>query len=266
MIDSLRTEIEQTLTKLAKESTTQPLEALIEQLEKAYEKLLVADFLEKRAARRNALQKQVIAELGRATADDNEPILAPTHSVEQPERRAEPVFSMTPEIKIVPAPDGPPPMPNHEMEQMKEPKPEQETVFIDEPIATPVAERIDLVPPGKVFAPVAKAPEPVKKETLSTSPTSIAEKAQAQHTQKSLHTKLASKHLTFGLNDRLAYVKHLFDGSTDDFNRVVSQLSTFEDWAETQDFIANMVKPDFDWSGKEAYEERFLAQIKSRFE
>ena len=31
-------------------------------------------------------------------------------------------------------------------------------------------------------------------------------------------------------------------------------------------FIADMVKPDFDWSGKEEYEARFLNQIKARFE
>ena len=69
-----------------------------------------------------------------------------------------------------------------------------------------------------------------------------------------------------GLNDRLAFVKHLFNDSTEDFNRVISQLNTIDSQERSIAFIANMVKPDYNqWEGKEEYETRFFALIERRF-
>jgi hypothetical protein len=83
---------------------------------------------------------------------------------------------------------------------------------------------------------------------------------------KSLNDKLVNKELTVGLNDRLAFVKHLFNDSTEDFNRVVSQLNTIDTEERSIAFIENMIKPDYDnWSGKEEYENRFIALITRRF-
>ena len=50
---------------------------------------------------------------------------------------------------------------------------------------------------------------------------SVAEKAQSTE-KKSLNDRLAGGALKFGLNDRIGFVKDLFDGSAEDFNRVVS--------------------------------------------
>ena len=263
MIESLRAEIEKSLAKLTQDIHKQPLETLIEALEEAYEKALVADYLEKRMSRRNKLQQRIISKIEEATAGESAPEMLDEVVVEAPKAAAPSASNYSPEIKVLAVPDGPPPMPNHDMEQEPEPKP----VAPPEPKPEPVAATPPPAP-VKVAAPVAQ-PQFVIKETPKApveQKTSIAEKAQSQPTQKSLHTKLASKNLSFGLNDRIAYVKHLFEGSTEDFNRVVSQLSTFEDWAETETFIDEMVKPDFDWSGKEEYEARFLNQIKARFE
>ena len=246
MIESLRAEIEKSLAKLTQDISKQPLETLIEALEEAYEKALVADYLEKRMTRRNKLQKRVISKIDDAISDESTPEVLEEVVVEAPKAVAPSPSNYSPEIKVVAVPDGPPPMPNHEMEQEPE-------VKVD--VATPAPKAAPVKVAAPVTAPKAAAPQ-----------TSIADKAQSQPAQKSLHSKLASKNLSFGLNDRIAYVKHLFEGSTEDFNRVVSQLSTFEDWAETETFIDEMVKPDFDWSGKEEYEARFLNQIKARFE
>jgi len=72
--------------------------------------------------------------------------------------------------------------------------------------------------------------------------------------------------ITLGLNDRIAFEKNLFDGSSEDFNRVISQLNTIESYQEAQDFIDDLVKPDFNyWKGKEEYEERFMQLIQKRF-
>lgn len=73
--------------------------------------------------------------------------------------------------------------------------------------------------------------------------------------------------LKIGMNDRLGFIKHLFNGSDQDYNRVLSQLNTMESKKDAQGFISTLVKPDYDyWAGKEAYEERFMQIIEARFE
>lgn len=83
---------------------------------------------------------------------------------------------------------------------------------------------------------------------------------------KSLNDRLSNKELKVDLNNRLAFVKHLFNGSTEDYNRVLSQLSTIHSEERSVAFITNMVKPDYnDWVGKEEYELRFMELIARRF-
>lgn len=72
--------------------------------------------------------------------------------------------------------------------------------------------------------------------------------------------------ISFGLNDRIAFEKKLFGGSPDDFNRVISQLNTFDSFEEAKGFIESFVKPDYnDWDGKEEYETRFLEIVEKKF-
>ncbi len=85
-------------------------------------------------------------------------------------------------------------------------------------------------------------------------------------TTKSLNDKLNGKEIKVDLNNRLAFVKHLFNGSTEDYNRVLSQLSTIDTEERSISFIENMVKPDYNnWEGREEYVERFMALIERRF-
>lgn len=82
---------------------------------------------------------------------------------------------------------------------------------------------------------------------------------------KSLNDRLNGT-ISFGLNDRIAFEKRLFGGNPDDFNRVVSQINTFDSFQEVQEFITQFVKPDYDnWDGKEEYETRFLEIIEKKF-
>ncbi|WP_298766213.1 hypothetical protein [uncultured Polaribacter sp.] len=81
---------------------------------------------------------------------------------------------------------------------------------------------------------------------------------------KSLNDKL-QQNINIGLNDRIAFVKHLFDGSQEDFNRVVSQLNTFKTGNEAKNFIHKMVKPDYDWKNQEDLENRFMNIIERKF-
>ena len=80
----------------------------------------------------------------------------------------------------------------------------------------------------------------------------------------SLNDKLQTN-IQIGLNDRIVFVKNLFEGSQEDFNRVISQLNTFKTEKEAKKFITKMVKPDYNWSEKEELENRLITIIERRF-
>ena len=72
--------------------------------------------------------------------------------------------------------------------------------------------------------------------------------------------------ISIGLNDRIAFLKHLFANSDEDYNRVLNQLITFDNFEEAKNFIEDMVKPDYNsWQGKEEYEQRFIDIIEKKF-
>lgn len=81
---------------------------------------------------------------------------------------------------------------------------------------------------------------------------------------KSLNDKL-NTNIQIGLNDRIAFVKHLFNNQQEDYNRVVSQLNTFKTEKDAQNFINTMVKPDYNWAEQEELESRFLEIVARKF-
>lgn len=87
-----------------------------------------------------------------------------------------------------------------------------------------------------------------------------------QKTKASLNDSL-KKTIQIGLNDRIAFVKHLFGGNLEDYSRVISQLNTLHSANEATNFINQMVKPEYNnWEGKEAIEERFINVVFCKFE
>lgn len=82
--------------------------------------------------------------------------------------------------------------------------------------------------------------------------------------KRTLNDRLQNS-IQIDLNDRIAFVKNLFEGDQQDFNRVISQLNTIKTEKEAKQFIIKMVKPDYDWSTKEHYETRLLEIIERRF-
>lgn len=82
---------------------------------------------------------------------------------------------------------------------------------------------------------------------------------------KSLN-ETANKGLNIGLNDRLAFIKHLFEDQAEDYTRVLSQINTMESFGEAQKFIQENVKPDYNhWNNKEVYSERFMVLVEKSF-
>jgi hypothetical protein len=84
--------------------------------------------------------------------------------------------------------------------------------------------------------------------------------------KKSLNEKLNTGGIKVGLNDKIAFIKHLFEGKNEDYDRVLSQINTTVSFKEATQFIQNIVKPDYNnWAGKEEFEERFMQIIESKF-
>ncbi|APY08385.1 hypothetical protein BWZ20_08790 [Winogradskyella sp. J14-2] len=119
-----------------------------------------------------------------------------------------------------------------------------------------------------------KKPSPVEFENISSDfahipefePIEEAKKREAEQAKKSLNDKLKGNGLQIGLNDKLAFIKHLFEGKNEDYDRVISQINTTDSLAEARALIYDMVKPDYNnWEGKEDYEERFIEIVEGKF-
>lgn len=83
---------------------------------------------------------------------------------------------------------------------------------------------------------------------------------------KSLNDTLGQG-INIGLNDRLAFVKHLFEGKTEDYSRVISQINTMGSFEEVRDFIVGKVKPSYNyWLNKDEYTKRFMKIIEKSFQ
>ena len=129
-----------------------------------------------------------------------------------------------------------------------------ETIF---EAVTPVEEVKEEIQPETV---VAETPKVLEEEVKAT-----FEKVSQEPKISSLNDRL-NKAITFGLNDRIGFEKKLFGGSSDDFNRVISQLNTFDSFEEAKSFVLDFVKPDYNnWEGNEEFEARFMEIIEKKF-
>ena len=134
--------------------------------------------------------------------------------------------------------------------------------IIQEPIPSELAPQEDVTSSlESLFANSISDPVFVKKENpISTTSESTEENS------KNLNDILG-KGLKVGLNDRLAFIKNLFNGSVEEYQRVISQIQTYDELEEAQNFIENLVKPDYNyWEGKESFESRFIKIIEQNFD
>src|SRR5690554_598894 len=103
----------------------------------------------------------------------------------------------------------------------------------------------ELFPPSQELIPARKSFAPSRKKSLNDS---------------------AKKGLNIGLNDRLAFIKHLFEGQAEDYTRVLSQINTMGSFEEANTFIQENVKPDYNgWANKEEFSTRFMNLVEKSF-
>ena len=130
-----------------------------------------------------------------------------------------------------------------------------------EPAPSKAPEIITNVPPE----PVVKH-EPELEDLPVFEPASQTDATVPATEKKSVNDIINTKRLNIGLNDKIAFVKQLFDGETTDYDRVISQLNTLQTFNDAQNLIKNIVKPDYNnWEGKEEIEERFINIIETKF-
>lgn len=148
----------------------------------------------------------------------------------------------------------------------EEPKKEAQQITLEDLLGQHTYKEPEFVKVEDVPAEVEKVAditfEPVFETKVETQSMSI----DAENDAYSRKTDAVGKSISLGLNDRIAFEKNLFGGSGEDLNRVLSQLNSFDNYQDAQNFIEDLVKPDYNnWEGKEEYETRFMEIVEKRF-
>ncbi len=154
----------------------------------------------------------------------------------------------------------------NENKKVPESNPHEEDIIIPgmDTIKDMVSEMPFMEDSDDVFADFLAKPALIKNDKDLFMPVDKA-KINSSEIKKSINENF-QKEFRVGLNDKLAFVKHLFNNNMEDYNRVISQLSTINTEERSVAFIVNMVKPDYkNWAGKEEYETRFIELIARKF-
>lgn len=160
----------------------------------------------------------------------------------------------------------------------KEPDPVPQPTHDDalvEPLMDKIRDLVSQIPKGNT---------PVEELIQQITPETEVEKTEIEHIAKeyqempiferkigsadkpvSLNDKL-SQEINIGLNDRIAFIKHLFNGSQEDYTRVISQINTMTSFEEVGAFLESTVKLDYaNWEGKEEFANRFYTILEKRY-
>ena len=273
MKKSLKEELVSVAHKILQLKEGSSYEQIKEEARAVYEKLAVLAYAEK-------LEKASLPTIGKVAIENalQELVENDTRDVESLEQKATKKVS---EEHLSPAEIAVENQEKFEETQSNDEHRPDRTLFNDQdPVHEPVIEKIkdmvaEMPPEAAVIDDLVESIEPKSYQKndmfeiggeYGQTPIFEPVSTQEEEKPKNLNERLKSG-LKVGLNDKLAFIKHLFDGSDSDYNRVLSQLETFTSLTEAQDFINLMVKPDYaHWEGKEEYEERFIQVVSNKFE
>ncbi len=256
MEQQVRNELVKICNQIINDEELLNIEDQLSSVQMLYEKLLVLNYL---SSRKSAAPK------AQATQPETKTVITetiPDNRESQPEK---PVMEEKPPVIEEPIARESEP---ESIPQAKEetPPPAQPKHEPREPYKTPEFVRAE--EPKKTEPVINESPVEIRELADDSTPEQLREKFQPKDAggrQSSINERYGAGAITLGLNDRIAFMNHLFDGSQEDLNRVLSQINTFESFAEAENFIEQMVKPDYDWSQKEEFEMRFMDRVKQRF-
>ena len=205
-----------------------------------------------------SIQQQAEAEIQAAATSAQATLLAQIQRAEDAARAAAAASVAQAQVsEAVPATEAP----------ITPPKPAPVAAAPEASPAPVAAEAVEapLTPPTPETQPAQEAAAPVAPATPApTASIAASSLTPSAGSAKSVNARYAG--LKVGLNDRVAFVKHLFNGEDDDFQRVVAALATMESKEECETFLENAVYPDYDWTQKPEFAERFLALVFARFD
>ena len=152
------------------------------------------------------------------------------------------------------------------MQHYEKHSPQDETAQEVQPVMETINELVTELPLEEESAAIndlfASVADPVFVKKESTPPQTLST---GEAIDKNLNDVLG-KGIQIGLNDRLAFIKNLFDDNTEDYQRVISQVQTCSSWEDAQQLIEQFIKPEYNhWEGKEPFEKRFLKCLESNF-
>ncbi len=264
MKKSLENALQQLTQQIRDIEDTHDYSSLRKTVGQIYEEVMLEEFLHARKAELSAIVARVenrVSGEASATPESSAPKVVSEGPAAPPAPAPlDPVVKEDPstgflsdEIKVVPIPNGPP-------------KP----VHTEDKVLNTIAEEPVKAAPVKP-APVKEVPEVAAQEKIEptkSAPSVEKETAQTVNSaprKASVNDRANRGPLKLGLNDKIAFVKHLFNGSQEDLQRVLNQLNTMSSLEEVHEFLG-AVKGDYNqWEGKEEYEERLVEMLSARF-
>lgn len=258
MKDNVRQELKELCYFIIENNNALSRPEQLTRVQMLYERLLVLNYLEEVEAERKSGKASSSASPAKAEAP-----APPPPAVEKPQA---PEFEK-PAPKIEEAPAEPEEIPSEAIAETPEPEvPAQaEPEPTEMPLEADSMEEKAEAPKEEIEAKI-ETPEEKELPKAETKENTETKDLNAGHqAPKSVNDQLGKGAIQVGLNDRIAFVKHLFNDSQSDFNRVLSQLNTLDTYLESMYFIENLVKPDYDWDDKKPYEERLINLVKKRF-
>ncbi|NQX82667.1 MAG: hypothetical protein HRT66_11840 [Flavobacteriaceae bacterium] len=91
------------------------------------------------------------------------------------------------------------------------------------------------------------------------------DKTQEKKTKTSLNDRLSKNKINIDLNDRIAFVKHLFQGDNTLFKESIGVLNSYKEVKQALYYVENNLKTKLNWDDKKDYEKRFMTLIKRKF-
>lgn len=108
-------------------------------------------------------------------------------------------------------------------------------------------------------------PPPVFEKSDMTEVTPTASDVMAEKRVQSINDRF-KKELNIGLNDKIAFIKHLFEGKSEAYDEAVSAINRKNSFDDAESYIKITLKPKYNyWLGKEDYADRFMEVVESRF-
>ncbi|MBR98645.1 MAG: hypothetical protein CMC57_01580 [Flavobacteriaceae bacterium] len=81
---------------------------------------------------------------------------------------------------------------------------------------------------------------------------------------KNLNDQFA-KEIQIDLNDKNAFIKHLFNENETIYERSIQEMKGFKNFAQVKKIIDRIKKFHNNWEGKESYEKRFIYLLQKNF-